>query len=583
MQQQAPQLELEEENRQMASILSRLIFASWTVYLFVILIALYGQDWRLISVTLAGGGLLVVPFVLLKRRKLHASSLFVVLSALCTITFIASVGQGIRDLAIVAFPIVFIFAGLTLPRAYFRISVGLALLAVSFLVVGEAWHWFELVPFEGAMSGWFYLLGVILLLLVAALAVDLLAGNMRRNLERARLESAQRKQAEEALRESEHLFRSSIENAPVAVSLGRDGRLLYVNPTYARIYGFENVAELIGQPTLERVAPQSRELSLERSHSRSLGLPVEQQYELTGVRKDGTQFQLIAAVSKISLADGPANIGFFQDISERKKAELTLRAAYDELEQRVLERTAELQQANLALQQASRLKDEFLAAMSHELRTPLTGILGLSQVLQMSSYDALSAKQLSAVRNIEKSGQQLLGLITDILDFSQLQAGQLKLELAPCALADLCQAGLQAVQNRLDQKKQILNLCLPAGDLMLMADERRLGQALVLLLDNAIKFTPQGGLIELNAVCLPVTRQLRISVKDTGIGILQEDFPRLFQPFVQLDARLARMYNGAGLGLVMAKHLVELHGGALEVESIFGQGSCFSMLLPWEA
>ncbi len=188
-----------EENRQLARVLSTLIWASWGTYLFVILTSLYYNDWRLIAVTLAGCALLIVPLVLLRRRRLRASSLVVMLIELGTVTIIATVGQGIRDLAIVAFPIIFIFAGLALDRTFFGLCVGLTLVAVCWLVFGEAFGWFTTQPFNGEMTIWFYLIGVTIILLVAALAVDLLATNMRRNLERARTEVAQRKRVEEEI------------------------------------------------------------------------------------------------------------------------------------------------------------------------------------------------------------------------------------------------------------------------------------------------------------------------------------------------------------------------------------------------
>ena len=190
------------EDRQAARILSTLIWASWGTYLFVIFTALYYNDWKLIAVTLVGCALQIVPLALLRRRHLRASSLVVVLIVLGTLTIIATVGQGIRDTAIVAFPIVFIFAGLTLNRAFFRLCVGLTLAAVGWLACGETNGWFVPRPFpeDPSPSNWFYLIGVTLLLLVAALAVDLLATNMRKSLEQARQEIAQRKLTEEQLR-----------------------------------------------------------------------------------------------------------------------------------------------------------------------------------------------------------------------------------------------------------------------------------------------------------------------------------------------------------------------------------------------
>lgn len=189
-----------EEDRQLARILSILLWASWGAYLFVILAALYYKDWQSTAVTLGGCALLIVPLILLRRQHLRASSLIIVLMVLGTATTIATVGQGIRDLAIVTFPIIFVFAGMVLDRALFRLCVGLTLLAVCWLVFGENYGWFVPKPFVGITENWFYLMGVTILLLVAALAVDLLATNMRRNLEQARQEISRRTQMEEQLR-----------------------------------------------------------------------------------------------------------------------------------------------------------------------------------------------------------------------------------------------------------------------------------------------------------------------------------------------------------------------------------------------
>ncbi len=516
----------------------------------------------------------------------------------------------------------------------------------------------------------------------------------------------ERKKMDEELRASEARFRTFIENAPIAVALGRNGKLIYANPMYVNMHGFESTDELIGQPAFDRIAPQDHAKALDRSHRRNLGLPVEKQYEFVGLQKDGTEFQISASVTQINLADGLANIGFFQDITERKQMEEALRQsqaflskviensgvsifakdhnghyelvngkweedtgftrefaigktdqdlfpcdlaekfreidlhvmeqgiaieteekventdetrfyvsiklplrdknnivtgicgistditerkraaeqlleANDRLEQRVFERTAELQTANDALEKASRLKNEFLATMSHELRTPLTGILGFSQVLQINSYGELNAKQAAAVQNIEKSGQHLLELINEILDFSKLQSGKLELNIAACSLTNICRASLQMINNLAEKKKQRLNFSISPNVITINADERRIRQILINLLGNAVKFTPDGGSINLTVNGIPEAQHVRIVVSDTGIGIKDDDAPRLFQPFIQLDTGLSRKYNGTGLGLSLVKNLVELHGGSVRVESIFGQGSRFIVILPW--
>jgi signal transduction histidine kinase len=270
-----------------------------------------------------------------------------------------------------------------------------------------------------------------------------------------------------------------------------------------------------------------------------------------------------------------------QDVTDRKKAETELFAAHAELEQRVIDRTSDLQDANNALEKSARAKDEFLAIMSHELRTPLTGILGLAQVMQFNTYGELNEKQARAVLNIEKSGQHLLELINEILDFSKLQSGKTDLNLEPCSLASICGASLQMVQSLAEKKNLDMNFNIWPEDIFMQADERRIKQIIVNLLSNAVKFTPNGGNIKLNVTGLADVRQVCISVSDSGIGIKEDDLARLFKPFQQLDTRLSRQYSGTGLGLALVKMLTELHGGSVEVESIFGQGSRFSVTLPW--
>jgi diguanylate cyclase (GGDEF)-like protein/PAS domain S-box-containing protein len=240
-----------DQDRQLAHILSMLIWVTWGAYLFVILTNLYYKDWKAIAVPLAGCVLLIVPWVLLKRGHLRASSLIVVLGTLGTVTIISTVGQGIRDLAIAAFPIVFIFAGLTLDRRLFRLCVGLALVAVSWLALGETYGWFVTKPFDGEMSNWFLLFGAFIIFLIAALAVELLATNMRKGLELARQEIAQRKRAEEKLFQQKSLLGTIIESTSEAMyAKDRDGKYAIINKAGARMLGY-NVTDVIGRTDFE--------------------------------------------------------------------------------------------------------------------------------------------------------------------------------------------------------------------------------------------------------------------------------------------------------------------------------------------
>lgn len=252
-----------EEDWQLARILSMLIFASLGTYLFVVFTGLYYGDWKLIAVTMAGCALQILPLALIRRGYLRASSMIVVLSTLGTVTFIATVGQGIRDLAIVAFPIVLIFAGLTLNHALFRLCVGLTLAAVCWLVIGEINRWFVTKPFDGVVANWIYLIVTILILLVAALAVDLLATNMRKSLELARHEISQRKLAEEALREKEVQYRNLADSGIALIwRSGTDKLCNYFNLPWLKFTG-RTLEQELGNGWAEGVHPDDRNRCLE--------------------------------------------------------------------------------------------------------------------------------------------------------------------------------------------------------------------------------------------------------------------------------------------------------------------------------
>ncbi len=271
-----------------------------------------------------------------------------------------------------------------------------------------------------------------------------------------------------------------------------------------------------------------------------------------------------------------------RDITERKQAEQALLEAHDLLEQRVQERTAELSAANLDLEKAARMKDEFLASMSHELRTPLTGILGLSEVMQMPHIGSLNEKQSSYLTNIHKSGQRLLVIINDMLDYSMIESGKVNLSLNPCSLEEICLSSLQLTESQAAAKGLQSSLSIIPESIVISADARRLQKILVNLLGNAVKFTPKNGSFGIEARGDRTVGQVQITVWDNGIGIQEQDLPRLFQPFIQLDARLARQYEGTGLGLAMVRRLTELHGGSVSVQSAPGQGSRFTVTLPWQ-
>jgi PAS domain S-box-containing protein len=250
------------------------------------------------------------------------------------------------------------------------------------------------------------------------------------------------------------------------------------------------------------------------------------------------------------------------------------------LEQRVAERTQDLMEANVRLERLAHHKDEFLATMSHELRTPLTAVLGLSEALDTGVYGAVNDRQRRAIQVILQSGRHLLHLINDLLDLSRIEAGHLELQLESCYLNLVCQSCISLLAEIVKSKGQQIVFHAPES-VILIADTRRLHQLLLNLLSNASKFTPEGGSIHLTVVTDASRQTVTIEVADTGIGIAKEDQERIFEPFVQLDSRLARQYTGTGLGLALVKRIADLHGGQIAVYSQPEQGSRFVVTLPW--
>ena len=257
-----------------------------------------------------------------------------------------------------------------------------------------------------------------------------------------------------------------------------------------------------------------------------------------------------------------------------------LQRANAELEQRVAQRTAELNQTNVELEHANRAKDEFLATMSHELRTPLNSILGLSETLLEQRHDPLSEYQQRYLRTIEASGSHLLELINDILDLSKIDAGKFDYYPQLIGVDDLCRSSLTFVKEQATRKSITLTYQLETTVSKMYADPRRLKQILINLLTNAVKFTPEHGQVILQVAADAEQERIQFSVIDNGIGIAPENLKKLFQPFVQIDSRLTREYEGSGLGLALVQKLTDLQGGSVDVESEVGQGSRFTINLP---
>lgn len=238
-----------------------------------------------------------------------------------------------------------------------------------------------------------------------------------------------------------------------------------------------------------------------------------------------------------------------------------------------------LRQAREEAEKANEAKSHFLANMSHELRTPLNAILGMTEGLTDQIFGPINERQIKALETVDRSGTHLLELINDILDIAKIESGQTELECTLISVSSLCQSSLVFIKQQALQKRIQIETQLSADLPDLCCDERQIRQVLINLLNNAVKFTPEGGKITLEAQ-LSKPGFLRITVADTGIGIAPENIGKLFQPFIQIDCALNRQYQGTGLGLSLVKRIVELHDGEVSLTSEVGIGSSFMIDLP---
>jgi signal transduction histidine kinase len=238
----------------------------------------------------------------------------------------------------------------------------------------------------------------------------------------------------------------------------------------------------------------------------------------------------------------------------------------------------EIRQKTRQLEVANKHKSEFLANMSHELRTPLNAIIGFSEVLMERMFGEVNDKQADYLKDIHESGRHLLSLINDILDLSKIEAGRMELDLGTFDLPTALSNAMTLIRERAQRHSIELRLDVDERLGEFQADERKFKQIMLNLLSNAVKFTPDGGRVDIRAKMN--TDKIEIAVKDTGIGIAPEDHSAVFEEFKQVGRDYTKKAEGTGLGLALTKRYVELHGGAIHLESALGQGSTFTITLP---
>jgi len=393
----------------------------------------------------------------------------------------------------------------------------------------------------------------------------------------------ERMKLDQRLRDQHFYTRSLIEsNIDALMATDPRGIITDVNKQTEALTGCTR-DELIGSPFRNYFTDPDR---AEAGIHRVLTEGKVTNYELTARSRNGT-FTVVSY-----------NASTFHDRDRHLQG--VFAAARDVTALKLFEQT--LQQKNVELEDASRMKSEFLANMSHELRTPLNAIIGFSEVLRDGLLGEMTDQQRRFISDIFSSGKHLLSLINDILDLSKVEAGKMELDLEPVQVTSLLSNSLSIIR----EKAATRSISLVTGvheDLgSIQLDARKVKQIVYNLLSNAVKFTPVGGQVTLRARLVPradvgrlsgvwtgrsfqladveFASFLEISVTDTGIGISPEGLEQLFRPFSQIDSGLARRFEGTGLGLAMVKLLVELHGGAVALESAVDKGSCFTVWLP---
>lgn len=372
-----------------------------------------------------------------------------------------------------------------------------------------------------------------------------------------------RKKTELALRRSEEEYRNLFENAIEGIYQSTpEGKLVNANPAMAQIVGYDSPEQLIKEiedlSTQLYVDPKDREKLQQLLRDEG----EVKNFETKIYRKDDSKIWISISTRLITNRDGQQLYeGTVEDITQRKQAENKLREA------------KEIAEA------ANRAKSEFLANVSHEIRTPMNSVLGFSEILSETIDDPTQQKYIDAITS---SGKNLLNLINDILDLSKIEAGRLELEYQPVNIHSLLDEIRNIFSLKIEEKELNFTLDIdPQIPNALLMDEIRLRQILLNLVGNAVKFTDEGGITvsarQLNKDDDQKTVDLHLSVKDTGIGIAEDQQHQIFESFRQQSGQSNRKYGGTGLGLAISKRLVEKMGGALSLDSEVGKGSSFNI------
>jgi len=394
----------------------------------------------------------------------------------------------------------------------------------------------------------------------------------------------QRVHAEKELRSAERKFRGLVEQSLAGVYIIQGRYFRYVNPWFAKIFGYDNADEIIDRiPVANLVAPEDQQKVADNVRRRESGEVEALHYGFTGLRKDGSTVPVEVFGSAVEYEGQPAVIGISIDISERQRAEAELHRYRSHLEELVAARTADLVLAKDAAESANRAKSAFLANMSHELRTPMNAIIGMTHLLNRRISDPDHRDKLGKLGN---AANHLLSLLNDILDLSKIDAERMTLEHTALRLGTIFADIESLISVKMAAKGLQLHLDIAPqlAETRLLGDPVRLQQILINLVDNAVKFTERGS-ISIRATAFDETADtlgVRLSIEDTGIGIPPAAQERIFLPFEQADGSTTRQHGGTGLGLTIVRKLVSLMNGSLELKSTPGTGSTFTLTIRFD-
>ncbi len=437
------------------------------------------------------------------------------------------------------------------------------------------WSIVVVAPEEDALASLSRLRSTLLLITVALLTIYAILMYVIVRFRIVIGEQRKREAIDAALAESEARYKNLFEQNPAPMLIYELGtlRMLGTNDAFRHHYGYTD--DDIARMVLTDLYPEDLKGPITELIKKLRGYRNVGQWR--HIKKDGSVIHIVACSNDMVYKGRTARVAVITDVTHRVEAEQRMQSLNLELERGVEQRTAELKIAKEQAESADQLKSAFLATMSHELRTPLNSIIGFTGILLLDMAGPLNDEQRKQLGMVQHSAQHLLALINDVLDISKIEAGQLQVVLKKCDIRHSIEKVVSSVRPLVERKGLQLRVTVGPEVGHMISDARRVEQIFLNLLNNAIKFTEHGSV---SVDCRTIGGMLTTKFSDTGLGIRPEDVGRLFRPFSQIDSGITRAHEGTGLGLSICKRLVEKLGGTIDVESTFGEGSTFTVVLP---